>query len=156
MKAHSIIEYKGYGIAEKRDWGTGKGHYIDGFFVRHGYVVTGRVGLCNMMPGATWFLTVVDAKRAIDDLITAGDDAERFWQLVRRRRAAEQKAPELASHIKRLVVWMDNDHPDHETLMECVYDDAVNAERHPPTQAEFMRQWLDEAAALVDSQDMKG
>lgn len=89
------MKFKGYTITEKKDFGAGGGHYIDGFFVKHGYVVTDG-GIVNVMPGATWFLTVRDAKEAIKDLIAAGDSAEQFWKLQGMRKMHRENFDRLA------------------------------------------------------------
>lgn len=72
-------QYGKYTIVEKRDFGSTP-YWIDGFPVKHGYVVV-RDG-CNAMPGATWFQTVREAKRACDILDRVGE-AE-FWSEWRR------------------------------------------------------------------------
>lgn len=69
------IEYKGYQIERKQDFGTG--HLIDGFKVKHGYIAL--KGSCNVMPGATWFLTVKETKEAIDMYELVEHDAAKFW-----------------------------------------------------------------------------
>lgn len=73
------LKYKNYTIVEKRDFGSGPGYWITGFHVKHGYVVTDG-GIINVMPGATWFLTVEDAKAAIDILLVSGE-SQKFWDL---------------------------------------------------------------------------
>lgn len=94
------VVYRGYAIEPKRDFGQ-HGHMIYAHEVKHGYVVTDG-GIVNVMPGATWFLSVEDAMRAIDDLITseslgAGPTGEHpFWALHRFRHNCEERAPELA------------------------------------------------------------
>jgi hypothetical protein len=67
-------------IVPKRDFGP-QGFLIDGKWVKTGWVVTD--GLCNVMPGATWFQTVQEAKHAIDILIGVRGDAEMFWEILR-------------------------------------------------------------------------
>lgn len=44
---------------------------------RTGFVVTD--GICNVMPGATWFRTVADAMRAIRIFDEVNGDASAFW-----------------------------------------------------------------------------
>jgi hypothetical protein len=68
-------------IVPKRDFGAGKGFLIDGAWVKSGFVVTD--GRCNIMPGATWFLTVAQAMRAIRIYVEVGGDAVAFWAAVR-------------------------------------------------------------------------
>lgn len=105
------VVYRGYAIEPKRDFG-GQGHLIYAHEVKHGYVVTDG-GIVNVMPGATWFLTVVDAMRAIDDLITSeslgpGPTGEHpFWALHRFRNNCEERAPELATLLQEIVNGLD-------------------------------------------------
>lgn len=101
------VNYRGFTIKEKGDFGS-HGHFIRGHHVKHGYVVTDG-GIINVMPAATWFLTVDDAMKAIDDLITAhnirreGRSEHPFWALHRFRANAEERAPELALLADRLL-----------------------------------------------------
>jgi hypothetical protein len=90
--------YRGYFIKPKQDFGA-RPHVLSAFPVEHGYIVTDG-GIINVMPGATWFQSVGEAMRAIDDLIRSEGD-ERisehpFWARDRFRRQAEEHAPELA------------------------------------------------------------
>lgn len=66
-----------YRIVPKRDFGSGPGFWIKGKFVKSGFVVTD--GICNIMPGATWFQTVEEAMQGLKHLIEADFKAERFW-----------------------------------------------------------------------------
>lgn len=77
------IEYRGYNIQVKRDFG-GRAHLVDGLPCMWGYVVV--KGICNVMPGGTWFQTVKSAKQAIDILIDHGPDG--FWETLRDMDAA--------------------------------------------------------------------
>lgn len=52
-------------IVPKRDFGPGSGFFIDGRYIKSGFVVTDPSGFCNVMPGAIWFLTIEAAYRAI-------------------------------------------------------------------------------------------
>jgi hypothetical protein len=72
-------------------------YYIDGMFVWSGYNVCSEDGNINVMPGACWFMTLVEAMQGVDCLIEAGgsprppyrkddDVGARFWALMRRRR----------------------------------------------------------------------
>lgn len=77
-----------YRIVPKRDFGSGKGFWLPGVpggkgtdsygFVKSGFVVTD--GLCNVMPGATWFRTVADAMKAIEIYASVRGVASDFWQ----------------------------------------------------------------------------
>lgn len=109
------VTYRGLTIAEKTDFGP-HGYRIHGFQVKHGYVVTDG-GLLNMMPGATFFLTVEDAMIGIDDLITAQKlvkadahftDEHPFWKLNRFRHNAEQRAAELAMTLDVLLTAIED------------------------------------------------
>lgn len=66
-----------YRIVPKRDFG-GRGFYVRGGWVRHGFVVTD--GLCNIMPAATWFETIPEAMRALDIWIGCHGDAAQWWK----------------------------------------------------------------------------
>lgn len=88
-----MIDYRGFTIEPKRDFGP-SGFYIGGRFVKRGYVVVKE--RCNAMPAATWFLTIEDAKQAIDVLIDVdGADiwkrpasySDKFWECLAARRA---------------------------------------------------------------------
>ena len=70
-----------YNIQPKRDFGSGKGFFIGGKFVKRGFVVTD--GLCNVMPGATWFQTIPHALHAISCLEASRGDSDKFWRLIR-------------------------------------------------------------------------
>ena len=72
-----------YRIVPKRDFGSGPGYFIKGKFVKSGFVVTDG-GICNVMPGATWFLTVADAMRALRIWIEVGFNADLFWSEVQK------------------------------------------------------------------------
>ena len=75
------VRYKGYSIVLKQDFGN-RWHLIDGMPCAWGYIVT-RAD-CDIMPGATWFQTVKDARLAIDALIAAKGDGDTFWRLLRK------------------------------------------------------------------------
>ena len=68
-------------IIPKRDFGSGNGFWIDRQWVKSGFVVTD--GICNVMPGATWFQTIPEAMRAIRILVEADGNAKLFWQRIR-------------------------------------------------------------------------
>lgn len=80
-----------YRIVPKRDFGSGPGFWLPGAgntgtanygWVKSGFVVTD--GLCNIMPGATWFQTVAEAMRGLRVLIECDFDAAAFWTAIRR------------------------------------------------------------------------
>jgi hypothetical protein len=73
------VRYRTLFIVPKRDFG-GQPHLIKGKMVMKGWVVTD--GLCNVMPGATWFQTKQRARFAIDVLIAVRGDAEMFWEII--------------------------------------------------------------------------
>lgn len=88
-----MIDYRGFTIEPKRDFGPGPGFYINGQFIKRGYVVV-KDG-CNAMPGATWFLAIESAKEAIDILIEVGglniwqrdvSVSKLFWERMQARR----------------------------------------------------------------------
>lgn len=73
------VLYKGYRIVPKLDFG--REHFlINGRGVRQGYVVTD--GTCNIMPGGTWFETVISAQHAINVFIRVKGHAARFWEII--------------------------------------------------------------------------
>lgn len=79
------IDYRGYTIQPKLDFG-GKAHLYAGKVIQRGYVVTPEgQALVNVMPGATWFESVIEAKVAIDVLIEANETGKDFWTLLRER-----------------------------------------------------------------------
>lgn len=66
-----------YRIVPKRDFSR-NGFLINGRWVRHGFVVTD--GVCNIMPGATWFQTVAEAMEGLGVWLAAKGDAKAFWK----------------------------------------------------------------------------
>ena len=78
-----LIEYRGYKIEPKRDLGSHPYHRSNGGVIYKGYVVTD--GICNVMPGATWAHSVVEAKAMVDVFIESNGDSAKFWELLRER-----------------------------------------------------------------------
>lgn len=74
------IEYRGYIIKPKRDFG-GSPFYVNGNQYSRGYVVTD--GSCNVMPGATWSESIIGAKALIDCLIESKETGRDFWDILR-------------------------------------------------------------------------
>lgn len=72
--------YRGFTIEPKRDFGS-TGFLINGQYVKTGYVAVRD--FCNPMPGATWFLTIDEAKKGIDIFLAADGNAELFWRAYR-------------------------------------------------------------------------
>ena len=75
------MEYRGYVIVPKRDMGNSP-WLINGNSVRRGYVIT-QNGV-NVMPGATWACSLIEAKVMIDTLEETNDkdgSAKTFWDL---------------------------------------------------------------------------
>lgn len=81
-------------IVPKRDFGSGSGFWCAGAgtvgterygWVKRGFVVTD--GVCNIMPGATWFRSVADAMEAIKVYWEARGDGAEFWSLWQARKA---------------------------------------------------------------------
>lgn len=79
-----------YRIVPKRDFGSGKGFWLKGAgetgtdkygWVKTGFVVTD--GICNIMPGATWFRTVAEAIAALDIYVSVRGNAAEFWEEMR-------------------------------------------------------------------------
>lgn len=73
------VRYRTLFIVPKRDFGN-RGFLIKGGIVKSGFVVTD--GTCNVMPGATWFTTIEDARHAIDVLIGVKGDSDMFWAII--------------------------------------------------------------------------
>ena len=73
----AAFSHRGFTVEPKRDFGP-SGFYLGGKFVKNGFVVT-KDG-CNAMPGATWFLSIEDAKHAIDTFIDVDGNVGKFWQ----------------------------------------------------------------------------
>jgi len=59
------VNYKGYIIKPKRDFGR-DGFLINGKTVKKGFVVTDNHNI-NVMPGATWFQTIEEAEKGVDE-----------------------------------------------------------------------------------------
>lgn len=76
------IEYQGYTIQPKRDFG-GNPYFSNGNVYKKGYIVV-QNGMA-VMPGATWSASIVEAKAAIDSLIDADGDIEKFWDIMREK-----------------------------------------------------------------------
>lgn len=86
-----------YRIVPKRDFGDGPGFWMKGAgthgtgkygFVKRGFVVTD--GMCNIMPGATWFRTPAEAMRAIAIYDRVQGNAEQFWKEIRAAYAGDE------------------------------------------------------------------
>lgn len=72
MKTINPINYRGHEIRPKRDFPFGS--------KEKGFVVC--QGICNVMPGGTWFKTRDEAVEAIDVLLEVKGDAGRFWEIM--------------------------------------------------------------------------
>lgn len=72
------IEYKGFTIRPKLDMGSTP-WLVDGNEYRRGYIVTQNN--VQVMPGAVWFHSVIEARTAIDILIEVNKDSTAFWNL---------------------------------------------------------------------------
>lgn len=73
-----------YRVVPKMDFGAGKGFLIKGEWVKRGFVVTD--GICNVMPGAAWFLSIADALAAIPvyhEWKQSGAHSDVFWERLR-------------------------------------------------------------------------
>lgn len=76
IEQFNIEVYKDYTIKPKKDFGE-YGFLINGKRVRKGFVVVDKHNI-NIMPGATWFQTIKDAKKGIDVFIEHG--VKNFWK----------------------------------------------------------------------------
>jgi hypothetical protein len=79
-------------IKPKRDFGK-YGFWINRQFVKSGFVVC--KGGCNVMPGATWFLTIPEALKAAEIYVKVDYDAQAFWAEM--QRAANARDEETAN-----------------------------------------------------------
>lgn len=70
-----------YRIVPKLDFGPGPGYLIEGEYVKKGFIVTD--GICNIMPGATWFRTIEDAEWGIKAYDMAAGDGREFWNILK-------------------------------------------------------------------------
>lgn len=73
------MEYRGYEIKPKQDFSP-TGYFIKGEYVKSGFNVV-KDGV-NVMPGAIWFQTTIEAKEAIDALTLAQDNTDLFWLIM--------------------------------------------------------------------------
>ena len=76
------VIYQGYQITPKRDFGNTPFLSASGE-CQKGYVICDDY--CNVMPGATWAASVLEAKAMIDCWIEANFDNNKFWELLRER-----------------------------------------------------------------------
>jgi len=76
----NILATAAYPMAKARGLRGGKIR-SEGSSVCKGYVVTN--GVCNVMPGATWAHSIIEAKVMIDILIEANGNSARFWEILR-------------------------------------------------------------------------
>jgi hypothetical protein len=72
------IEYKGYIIKAKRDFGS-QPYLSAGCVFKKGYVVVKNGALAT--PGGGWYHSVIEAKIGIDCLIEANGDSVKFYEL---------------------------------------------------------------------------
>lgn len=85
MKLEPLAPGRRWRIVPKLDFGSGPGYYIDGKYVKKGFIVTD--GFCNMMPGAIWFQTKAQASIAITiyaDIASVGGDSDTFHLRLRK------------------------------------------------------------------------
>ena len=80
MKSYS---YKGHTVQPKLDF-TRDGYWVHGKIITHGWVVC-KDGY-NVMPGATWFESIREAKEALNVLLRVECDAKRFWEAMQPKR----------------------------------------------------------------------
>jgi hypothetical protein len=75
------IIHLGFVIVPKLDFGN-SAYHTKGNIVKRGYVVTDG-GSLNVMPGATWFQSVIEARHAIGVLHASRGNAQMFWAMMR-------------------------------------------------------------------------
>lgn len=73
-----FIEYRGFIIRPKLDMGSTP-WLVNGNEYRCGYIITQDE--IQIMPGAVWFHSVIEARVAIDLFIKANKDSTVFWNL---------------------------------------------------------------------------
>ena len=73
------IEYRDFHIVPKLDFGSTPYQNVNTY--RKGYVIV-KDGV-NVMPGATWATSVIEAKVMIDVYIEADGNGEMFWKILR-------------------------------------------------------------------------
>lgn len=81
------VEYKGFIIQPKLDMGATPWR-IGPNDIRKGYVIT-KDG-ANVMPGATWALSVSKGKDMIDAFLSSGGDAQNFYQILQEREGRDE------------------------------------------------------------------
>lgn len=74
------MKYRNYQIEPKKDFPK-DGFLIDGKMVKKGWIVTD--GYANIMPGATWFQTVQEAKEGIQALYLSKGNSKKFWDILK-------------------------------------------------------------------------
>lgn len=90
-----------YRIVPKRDFGPGPGFFIEGRYVKTGFVVV-RNGV-NVMPGATWAQTIREALVMIRVLEHVRGNADRFWKLLYRVNGATARSRKMISEIREMA-----------------------------------------------------
>jgi hypothetical protein len=82
------IDYNGFVIVPKLDFGGGA-FFIKGTKVMRGYIVSNG-GITNVMPGATWFQSIIEARVAVDILTSVGGNSQLFWLKLRGLQGLEE------------------------------------------------------------------
>lgn len=80
------IEYRGYHIIPKLDFGSYP--YLNVNTYKKGYVIV--KDSMNVMPGATWATSIIEAKEMINSLIESNGDGQLFWEIQRRKQGLEE------------------------------------------------------------------
>lgn len=80
------IEYRGFIIKPKLDFGKYPYQGVNTY--RKGYVMT-KDGY-NVMAGATWATSIVEAKSMIDSHLEAEGDPIRFWKIENAKRGLNE------------------------------------------------------------------
>lgn len=76
------IAYRGYRIVPKKDFSV---PYLSVNEYRKGYCVIEKDRNVNVAPGASWAITVSSAKDMIDAIIEAGEDKEKYHDIIEKR-----------------------------------------------------------------------
>lgn len=80
------IEYRGFNIVPKRDFGSYPYSNVNTY--RKGYVVV-KNGV-NVIAGASWASSVIEAKAMIDSHIKADGDGDLFWKIHRAKQGRDE------------------------------------------------------------------
>ena len=73
------LEYRGFTIEPKRDFGRYGYRDDDGTIIKTGWIVVENY--CNALPGAVWCKTIEQACECIDQLLESRMTGQDFWAI---------------------------------------------------------------------------